>query len=223
MTASGLAIWRTGWRSFRSGGERLLAPVLAAGLAWVILQTLVQWVLDDAVARTRPCTRHVGDLIEVTHCPAGDAAATTSAVLGTYAFCVLGLLFWFVVLRTVLGERSAPLRAVAFPALSLAVILGSLLTLGIGFGFLPGVVIAMACQFAALAVLTQGRNGPAALLDSVRLTLRRPLPVILFSAIALLVLGAGAALLVVGLWPATVLIALAQVRFRDLSAPIGPA
>ena len=223
MTASGPGIWRDAWRALTARPEELLAPVLAAGVGWVTAQVLVQWVLDDAVARTRPCTRRIGGLVDLTRCPAGDGAATTATVLGTFAFCVFGLLFWTVVLRTVLGARSLPLRRVAGPVLVLVVVLGGLLTVGVGLGVVPGLVIGFLGQFALLGVLLEGRGPLAALRDSARLVLRAPLAAAAFSSVAVLVLAGGAVLFVVGLWPAAVLIALAQVRFRDLSPLVRPA
>jgi hypothetical protein len=223
---SATAAWGAGWRAFRRSPEQVLVPVLAAGFGWVVAQVLVQSVISATVTRAHPCVRRVDDLIDPTACAADADARTRFMVLTCLAVCFLGHLFWAVALRsahrTVDPDGVRPLRAITLPVLGTAAVLSVLLTVGVGTGMVLAVVIAFLAQHAMAAVVVEGRGTVAALLLSVREVAARPRHALGFAVIASLTVLGGSALLLVGVWPATALLALAQVIERDGRGTVGP-
>lgn len=223
MTASGAdigpgAAWRAGWVAFRRNPEPVLVPVLVAGFAWIVAEVVVQSLISATVTRSHPCTRYVGDLVDPTRCGATSAQSTNAMVLTALAFCLLGQLYWAVALRA--AHRSLdpdgvrPARALVLPVLGTATVLAVLLTLGIGTGVLPAILVAFLAQSAMAAVVVDGHGPVRALRIGAREVVARPGYALGFACLAVLTLLGGATLLLVGLWPATAVLALAQVGAR---------
>lgn len=234
MTASGagagpVAAWRTGWRGFRTDPEPVLVPVLVAGIAWVVAEVVIQSLISATVTRSHACTRRVGDLIDPTRCAADADSHTHAMVLTALGVCFLGQLFWAVALRAahraLAPAEAAGLRALAGPVLGTAAVLAVLLTLGVGTGFLPAVLIAFLAQTAMAHVVVDRRGVGAALLGSVREVAARPGHAFGFAALAVLTVLGGVTLFLVGVWSAVAVLALAQVAARtprnDSAGPVG--
>lgn len=209
-------VWGAGWRSFRSRPEQVLVPVLIAGGGWLVAQVIVQIALSSTITQSRPCLRRVAGMVEPSICAADGTRGTIGLALGVFAFFFLGQLFWAATVRAGLnaipGEAPRPWRATLGPVLGVAVVLGIAITLGSGLGFLPGVVIGLCTQFAMVAVIADGHGCFAAINRSIG-TVVRHLPSLLgFSGLAVLVILAGGLLGLVGVWPASALVALAQLH-----------
>lgn len=225
VSASGAA-WRGAWTAFRTRPEPLLLPVLAAGVAWITVQVLVQITIGATVTRGRPCVRRLGALLDPTTCDRHGVVASNALVLSVLGLLVLGQLFWAVALRGAAGldDPAAPLPPLArtLPrAAGLALLLGVVITLGVGIGVIPGLVVALVTQFAMLGVVVEGRGPLAAIGASARRLVGEPVVSCTFAVLLLSALAAGALLGLVGLWPATCVAALAQVRLwrRPSTAP----
>jgi hypothetical protein len=79
---------------------------------------------------------------------------------------------------------------------------------------LPAVLVAFLAQTAMAAVIVDGRGPVRALTTGAREVVARPGYALGFACLAVLTLLGGATLLLVGVWPATAVLALAQVGAR---------
>ena len=217
------AAWRAGWRAFRHRPEQVLVPILVAGFTWVVAEVVVQSAISATVTRSHPCVRRLGDLIDPTHCAATGDRSTNGLILTTLGFCFLGQLFWAVALHAAdrVLSPGVPRRPPVLPVLGTAAVLAVLLTLGIGTGFLLAVLVAFLGQSAMAGVVVERHGVMAALGQSVREVIARPGYAFGFGCLAVLSVVGGAALLLVGVWPAIAILALAQVADRR-SRAAGP-
>lgn len=215
MTVLGpLAAWRAGWRTFREHTDAVLLPLLAAAVAWVAAEFVVQALISATVTRSHACVRYVGGLADPNRCGAGAHALQVSLVLGVFAFFVLGQLFWAVVQHRGLAALDTPAPRRPGAVLATALLAAAGLTVGVGLCLLPAVLLAVLGQFTMTGVIADGLDPFTAFGRSVRRAVTEPLAVLGFTGLAALTLAAGLVLGLVGVFPATAVVALAQLHFE---------
>lgn len=214
-----MTAWRAGWRAFWARPDVLLIPVLVASVAWVIVEFAVQATLSGTVTRSHPCLRYVAGLTDPTRCAADADTRILGNAIGLYAFLVLGLVFWAVLVHVGLAALGTPAPRRPVAVLGTALLGGLALTLGLGLGILPGLVLGFLGQFTIVIVVAEQVGPIAGFGRSVLLVVRNPGPVTALTALALLALGAGLLLLIAGVFPALAIVLLAQLHLhRDASA-----
>jgi hypothetical protein len=222
VTVSGAA-WRAGWSALRADPERILLPVLGAGVAWVLAQTGVQLLLGRTVTLGHPCVRYLDGVADPTHCGADPHHAVLALVLTLLAVFVLGQFFWaatvYAAARPSAPEDRPPLGRVVPRAALLAVLLGLGVGVGLGVFLVPGLLVAYLGQYAMTAVVVEGQGPLTAFGASARLVLSRPVGQLVLSLSWLATVLVGAALALVGVWPACGVVASVQVsRWREARA-----
>lgn len=224
--AGARSVWNLARRTLAAHPEQVVLPVLAAGVVWVVAQVLVEVAIGATITRGTSCLRSIGALVGTTTCgPTGSRTGIGLAV-SVVVLLVLGQLFWAVCLRAglvALGVPVRPLRTVIGPVVGLAAFLGPAIAAGLAVCLLPGFAVAFFGQFAMTGVVRDGLGPFAAIGGGLREVARRPLATVSLTAVSMLVLVAGALLGLVGVWPASALVALAQLEFlRPAEAPPKP-
>lgn len=215
--------WRSGWAAFWAVPERLLAPALAGSVAWIVAEVLAQSLISATLTRAEPCVRRVAGITDVTLCSAGGERLLGALAVGVGVFTILGQLYWALLVHLGLRAlgRPVPVRPVA--TLVTALLAGCLLTVAIGYGTLPGVVAGLLLQYVMVALLAGDCSPARAVLASGRLVLSRPVATLGLTVLCLLTLGAGTAVLVVGIVPAAVMVVIAQVvLYGDAAGSAAP-
>jgi hypothetical protein len=210
----GVTALRAGWRTFWARPDATLIPVAAAALVWIVAEFLVQATISGTVTRSHSCLRHVAGLVVESRCAAGAHAHSLGVAIGLFAYVVLGLIFWAVLVRAGLAVLGTPVRLRPAPILGAAVLGAIAITPGLAYGVIGGLVIAFAGQFTMIAILLEDRSPLPAFVRSARLAFGNPGRTLGFSVLATLVLVAGLFLGLVGLLPATALVLLAQLHLH---------
>lgn len=212
-----MTAFRAGWRSFRANPDAVLIPVLVAAFCWVIAEFLVQATISGTLTRSQPCVRQVAGLLDHTRCAASADAHQLGAMVGLFGYLLLGQLFWTVLLHAGLAALGQPVRRRPPAVAGTALVIALALTLGIGLGFVPGLLLGYVGQFTMTAVLLDDLGPAAAFWRSLRLVVGNPLLVLGTTLLALATLAGGLLLGLVGILPATAVVVLTHLHlYREM-------